>query len=143
MKTFTLDPRLAKDCIDIGALPLCRLLLMNDSRYPWCVLVPQRAEVRELHELARADQLQLLEETTALAAWLEREFGAHKMNVAALGNVVSQLHVHVIVRYRSDDAWPAPVWGRHSPLPYSGEQLAALRVRLRAGLAHGFGADAP
>lgn len=137
MTEFNLDRRLAGDCIELGAFSLCQVLLMNDSRYPWLVLVPQRPGIHELHELAAADQQRLLGETTGLSGWLQREFGADKMNIAALGNVVAQLHVHVIVRYRTDDAWPAPVWGHRPPRPYTEAGLAAMHKRLRPALAGG------
>lgn len=117
--TFELHSRLAADTIRIGVLPLCQLLLINDKTYPWCVLVPQRIAVREIHELARTDQIQLLDETSAVSAAMQELFNADKMNVAALGNQVPQLHVHVIARFQHDPAWPAPVWGKFPPQPYS------------------------
>ncbi|VVO05572.1 hypothetical protein PS712_03028 [Pseudomonas fluorescens] len=128
---FALDPRLQQDTLPIGDFPLCRLLLSNDSNYPWFILVPRRDDISELFQLDVADQLQLWQETTALAELLKDLFDADKLNVAALGNVVSQLHMHVIVRKRDDAAWPAPVWGKHPAKPYSAEQVAAIRERLR------------
>ncbi|GIZ11502.1 HIT domain-containing protein [Pseudomonas sp. NCCP-436] len=128
---FILDSRLQQDCLPIGDFPLCHLLLMNDARYPWFVLVPRREEVTEVFQLDAADQRQLWHETTLLAETLKDTFVADKMNVAALGNVVSQLHMHVIVRKRDDAAWPAPVWGRHPALPYAEEQVRQLKERLR------------
>ncbi|MCY1497503.1 HIT domain protein [compost metagenome] len=135
---FTLDPRLQQDTLPIGDFPLCRLLLMNDAQYPWFILVPRREEVSELFQLGAEEQRQLWQETSFLAETLKDAFGADKMNVATLGNVVSQLHMHVIIRRRDDVAWPAPVWGRHPAVPYSAEQVAAIRDRLRLVLADDF-----
>ena len=131
---FSLDSRLQQDTIPVGDFPLCRLLLMNDAQYPWFILVPRRADVSELFDLDAADQLALWQETTALAAVLKDGFAADKMNVAALGNMVSQLHMHVIARTREDAAWPAPVWGKVAAAEYSEAQLAQLRQRLRSAL---------
>ncbi|BCG26337.1 MULTISPECIES: HIT family protein [Pseudomonas] len=135
---FALDQRLQQDCLPVGDFPLCRLLLMNDSHYPWFILVPRREEVSELFQLDADDQLRLWNETTRLAEVLKDSFGADKMNVATLGNVVSQLHMHVIVRRREDAAWPAPVWGRHPAQPYSPEQVAEVMARLRLVLTGDF-----
>lgn len=135
---FALDPRLQQDTLPIGDFPLCRLLLMNDAQYPWFILVPRREEVSELFQLGVDEQRQLWQETTFLAETLKDTFGADKMNVATLGNVVSQLHMHVIVRRREDAAWPAPVWGRHPAVAYSSEQVAAIRAKLRLVLADDF-----
>lgn len=127
---FALDPRLQQDTLHLGDFPLCRLLLMNDASYPWFILVPRRQEVSELFQLDEADQRSLWRETTLLAALLKDVFKADKMNVATLGNVVSQLHMHVIVRLRSDAAWPAPVWGRQ-PVPYTEDGVKEVRDRLK------------
>jgi len=135
---FVLDPRLQQDTLPIGDFPLCRLLLSNDSNYPWFILVPRRAAISEVFELDQQDQLQLWQETNGLAKTLKDVFKADKLNVAALGNVVSQLHVHVIVRHRDDRAWPAPVWGKQPATPYTAEQVAVIRERLRGVLGEGF-----
>ncbi|GLZ87311.1 hypothetical protein Pres01_33620 [Metapseudomonas resinovorans] len=135
---FALDPRLQQDTLPIGDFPLCRLLLMNDAQYPWFILVPRREEVSELFQLGVDEQRQLWQETTFLAETLKDTFGADKMNVATLGNVVSQLHMHVIVRRREDAAWPAPVWGRQPAVAYAPEQVAAIRAKLRLVLADDF-----
>lgn len=124
---FELHPRLAADTVPVGVLPLCRVLLMNDISFPWCILVPAREGIREIHALAAADQLQLLQEISGISAAMEAAFAADKMNVAALGNVVPQLHVHVIARFEADPVWPAPVWGRIPPQPYP---LSDLKQRL-------------
>jgi diadenosine tetraphosphate (Ap4A) HIT family hydrolase len=135
---FTLDPRLQQDTVVIGDFTLCRLLLMNDAQYPWFILVPRREEVCELFQLDSADQRLLWQETTELAEALKDTFAADKMNVATLGNVVSQLHMHVIVRRREDPTWPAPIWGKLTAQPYSAEQLAAVLAKLRMVLADDF-----
>lgn len=135
---FVLDSRLQQDTLVIGDFPLSRLLLSNDANYPWFILVPRRDDISELFQLDVADQQQLWLETTALAELLKDLFDADKMNVATLGNVVSQMHMHVIVRKRDDAAWPAPVWGKHPANPYSAEQVTAIRDRLRVVLADNF-----
>ena len=135
---FSLDSRLQQDTLVIGDFPLCRLLLMNDANYPWFILVPRRESVSELFQLDAADQALLWRETTQLAELLKDVFDADKMNVATLGNVVSQLHMHVIVRRREDPAWPAPVWGKLPVCAYSQAQVAVIRQRLRLVLADDF-----
>lgn len=135
---FVLDPRLEQDTLLLGDFPLCRLLLMNDAQYPWFILVPRREEVSELFQLDTADQQALWREATELAETLKDTFGADKMNIATLGNMVGQLHMHVIARRRDDAAWPAPVWGRHPARPYGPEQVAAVRDKLRSVLADDF-----
>ncbi|MDH0646419.1 HIT domain-containing protein [Pseudomonas sp. GD03858] len=135
---FTLDSRLQQDSLVLGDLPLCRLLLSKDANYPWFILVPRRADVSELFELDEVDQRQLWEETTALAEALKDAFAADKMNVATLGNVVSQLHMHVIVRRHGDAAWPAPVWGKVPAIGYTQEQVDGVRQRMRALLGDSF-----
>jgi diadenosine tetraphosphate (Ap4A) HIT family hydrolase len=132
---FVLDARLAQDTLTIGDFPLCRLLLMNDANYPWFILVPRREEVSELFQLDVGDQQLLWREVTALAEIVKDTFGADKMNVATLGNVVSQLHVHVIARRKGDASWPSPVWGRLPAKPYSDEQVAEIRHKLKLVLA--------
>ncbi len=114
-----LHTRLAEDCLIVGRFPLSVLLLMNDARYPWFILVPQRRNISEIQQLCKADRYQLMDESCALSHALREGFAADRINVAALGNVVPQLHVHHIARYRTDDAWPAPVWGRFPAAPYA------------------------
>lgn len=127
---FQLDPRLAADCHRLGSLPLCELLLMNDAHYPWCILVPRRPGIREIYELPAADQAHLMAESVSLGRALRTAFGGDKLNVAALGNVVPQLHLHHVVRRVGDAAWPAPVWGKAAPLPYTAEQARDFAARL-------------
>ncbi|SDI28845.1 Diadenosine tetraphosphate (Ap4A) hydrolase [Pseudomonas flavescens] len=138
---FVLDSRLQQDTFVLGEFPLSRLLLSNDARYPWFILVPRRADVSEVFQLDAEDQRALWSEAAQLAEVLKDAFKADKINIATLGNVVSQLHVHVIVRYRGDDAWPAPVWGRHPAKPYEQEQVVALRERLRSVMPRHFRAE--
>lgn len=135
---FELHPRLKQDCVAIGAFPLCRLLLMNDSTYPWFILVPQRADVREVHELTDDDQIRLIGESSRLSRWLVEEFKADKINVAALGNMVPQLHWHVIVRHATDPAWPGPVWGKGPPKPYTPEVIDRIRNAVGEALGETF-----
>jgi len=129
--SFELHPQLAADCTVVGDLPLCRLLLMDDANFPWCILVPRRPGVREIHELAEPDQAALLQEVTRLSVAMQSLFAADKMNVAALGNVVPQLHVHVIARRVGDAAWPRPVWGAVPRRPYSEAEREDLVELLR------------
>lgn len=129
---FELDARLQADTWVLGDLPLCRLLLSRDANYTWLILVPRREGISEIHELTAEDQLQLARETALLAQRLKGLLGADKMNVAALGNVVPQLHVHVVARYATDVAWPAPIWGKFPARPYDEAALAALKARLKS-----------
>lgn len=111
MAEFTLHPQLAQDSLPVLDLPLSRLIMMNDSAYPWFVLVPRRAEITEIFQLDWEDQVQLLNESSMVSELLMQVFQGDKMNVAALGNMVPQLHLHHIVRFKNDPAWPGPVWG--------------------------------
>lgn len=134
VSSFELDSRLARDCLVVGDFPLCRLLLMNDSLYPWCILVPRVVAVQEIYQLDDAAQQQLQIESSFLARLLKRQFLADKINIAALGNVVSQLHIHHIARFYGDSAWPAPVWGRHAAQPYQLEEVDEVMEKLAQGL---------
>lgn len=131
---FDLHPQLARDTRPIGDLPLSRLLLMNDSTYPWCILVPRRSGITEIHQLSFVEQQQLTCESVQLAIAMEELFSADKLNIAALGNLVPQLHIHHVVRYRKDPAWPKPVWGQLPAKPYTPENaeqiIAAITGRL-------------
>ncbi len=122
--SFQLHPRLAQDCIDIGRFELCRLLMMNDSQFPWFILVPERTDVQEIYQLTPVDRQLLIEESSHLSKNLAILYQADKMNIAAIGNLVPQLHIHHIVRYQTDKAWPAPVWGKFTAEPYTEQQIA-------------------
>ncbi len=127
--------QLNADCISLGRFPLCHLLLMNDLNYPWFILVPDRDNIREVYQLDLDDRGQLLDESCLLSEFLMSEFEGDKLNVAALGNQVPQLHLHHIVRYVSDPAWPSPVWGKIPALPYNDQALIEIRAKFRgAGL---------
>lgn len=126
---FTLHERLAADTHVVGDLALCRVLLMNDARFPWLILVPRRDALREVYELASEDQALLWSEATQLGELLMHGFSGNKLNIATLGNQVPQLHVHVIVRHQDDAAWPGPVWGVGKAEPYP--QLAKILARVR------------
>ncbi|MCX4187698.1 HIT domain-containing protein [Methylophaga sp. OBS4] len=118
---FSLHGRLAQDCFTLGQFALSEVLLMNDYRYPWVILVPRRADISEIYQLTVAEQQQLLHESSFVASQMATYFKADKMNIAALGNVVPQLHLHHIARYKTDASWPDPVWGKGQAEPY-GEQ---------------------
>jgi len=132
---FTLHPTLARDTVEVTRLPLCRVLLMNDRRFPWLILVPERDSLREIHQLSPADRAALIEEIAVGSGVLERLFHPDKLNVGALGNVVPQLHVHVVARTAGDPAWPGPVWGSGTAEPYGEDEIAKIRARLASALA--------
>jgi diadenosine tetraphosphate (Ap4A) HIT family hydrolase len=135
---FELHPQLKRDCIIVGRFELCQLLLMQDANYPWFILVPMRSGIGEIFQLEKDDQTRLIAESSSLAAALADGFKADKINIAALGNVVPQLHIHHIVRYRNDPAWPVPVWGKLPMLPYSKERIENVFDRLRKAVMKGF-----
>ncbi len=118
MKEFKLHPRLIKDTFYIIDFKLSKLLLMNDSNYPWFILVPTRKNITELYELDKEDRLELNSEIDIISKKLSIHFNAKKMNIAALGNIVPQLHIHIIVRKENDAAWPNPVWNNTDTIPY-------------------------
>ena len=131
---FALDPRLAGDTHHLASLPLCELLLMDNALLPWLILVP-RVSVTELYQLPAEQRRRLDDETTAVAAFVAGAFAIDKLNVAAIGNVVAQLHVHVVGRRRDDYAWPGVVWGRSERTPYEPDTVAELRSRTATVLA--------
>ncbi|NKI34503.1 HIT domain-containing protein [Wenzhouxiangella sp. XN79A] len=133
MSAFEIDPRLAADSLPVIELDLCEVRLINDARYPWLILVPRRAGLVELIDLSADDRARLAEEVDRCARVLKSRTGADKMNVAALGNQVPMLHVHVIARFRGDDAWPGPVWGVLPASPYS-DRARTLRAELAEAL---------
>jgi len=129
-ESFNLHPQLANDCFELANFPLCKLLLCNDSAYPWFILVPQVNDITDIYQLDWQQQQQLLNESSLLSELLMQVFEGDKMNVAALGNVVEQLHVHHVVRYKTDVSWPKPIWGQQSLTPYSDEDLLNLKKKL-------------
>lgn len=135
---FVLHPRLAADSLDAGGFALCALRLMDEARWPWFLLVPRRPQVREPCELDCADHAQLWRESRALSLALMRAYGGDKLNIAALGNQVPQLHVHHIVRSRLDPAWPQPVWGRFARLPMSAAERRRRLTLLAAARPEGW-----
>lgn len=134
---WSLHPQLAADGVSLGDLPLCCVLLMRDASYPWLVLVPRRAQASEILDLSPPERATLIEEIARAGAALKSVSGCDKLNVAALGNVVPQLHVHVIARFRADPAWPRPVWGALPARRYGAAELADRCERLRAALGCG------
>ena len=138
MTGFALDPHLDADAPAVGDLALSRLLLMDDARFPWLILVPRIAGARELIDLDEGDQRSLLAEINLVGRALETLFRPDKLNVAALGNQVPQLHVHVIVRFARDAAWPNPVWGHGQRVRYAERARETLLARLREALAPHF-----
>jgi len=131
---FELHPRLAGDGVEVARWELSLVLMMRERRWPWLVLVPRRPGLRDLHELAAADRAQLIEEIARASAALKRAFAADKMNVGAIGNLVPQLHIHVVARRLDDPAWPRPVWGALPPDPLDGRDLADRLAVVRAAL---------
>ena len=121
---FKLDRQLEQDTVLVADWHLCQVRLMNDSRYPWVILIPKVADVSEIHQLADAQQQLLLGESVRLSKALEQLFAPHKLNVAALGNMVRQLHIHHIVRFEDDASFPRPVWGVGDAVPYEAEALS-------------------
>ncbi|HDT5888030.1 HIT domain-containing protein [Aeromonas dhakensis] len=133
---FELHSRLQADTRLLGDLPLCRVLLAKDSQYPWLILVPRVANLREIHHLAPAQQQQLMQESCAVATLMEQALRPDKINVAALGNLVPQLHLHHVARFSTDKAWPGPIWGAHPSLPYDESTLQREAAGWRRKLAN-------
>jgi len=129
---FQLDPHLGSDTVFVADWPLCRVLLMEDARFPWLVLVPRRTGVVELDDLEEADHTRLMHEIQRAMKTLRKVVACDKLNVGALGNIVRQLHVHVVARHTSDAAWPGPVWGHGAAQHYTPEARDALVARLRS-----------
>jgi diadenosine tetraphosphate (Ap4A) HIT family hydrolase len=133
-----IHPQLVNDCVLLGRFPLCHLLLCNDCHYPWFILVPARLDIREIYQLEAIDRQQLLDESCQLSEFLMTHYGGDKLNVAALGNQVPQLHLHHIVRYASDAAWPGPIWGKHAATAYSPEAIEEIRDLFVAAALDGY-----
>lgn len=141
---FSLHPQLDKDCFTIAESDLNLLLLMNDRNYPWCILVPKRGGVKEIFQLAKHEQHQLIEESSLLSETLMDSCQAQKINVAALGNMVPQLHIHHIGRYQNDPCWPKPIWGQIAAVPYTETEKVQLINKLRnSPLDQSFNFEAP
>lgn len=132
---FNLDSRLQNDTLLIGDLPLTRVLLMNDSQFPWVILVPRVENLADVIDLPAVDQQQLWLESAWISEVLRNLYAPFKLNVAALGNVVRQLHVHHIARFESDACWPQPVWGRQPAIAYSAEEAERRVISIRHALA--------
>lgn len=130
MTDFALHPRLAADTMFVADWALARVQLMDDARYPWLVLVPRRMDVVELFDLTKPDREVLVEDISRAAKCLKAVSGASKINVAALGNLVPQLHVHVVARRPGDPAWPGPVWGHSPAVPYQAAARDALIAKI-------------
>ncbi|MBF0247299.1 MAG: HIT domain-containing protein [Alphaproteobacteria bacterium] len=132
---FALHPILEKDTVEITRLPLCRVLLMRDKTYPWVILVPEREGLRDLDDLKPRDMIQATAEIDHVSKAMKTLYAPDKMNVAALGNVVEQLHIHVIARFKTDPAWPAPVWGKFPAEDYGDAARDAAVKALKTALA--------
>jgi diadenosine tetraphosphate (Ap4A) HIT family hydrolase len=134
---WTLDPQLERDTVAVGDLPGSRVLLMNDSNFPWLIVVPRRAGAVEIFDLDEAERARLMRELALLAQLLRDLTACHKINIAAIGNMVSQLHVHVIARRRDDPVWPRPVWGALPARPYGETErdrlIKAIRQKIDLG----------
>ena len=135
---INIHPQLQNDCVHIGHFSLSQLLLSKDANYPWFILVPNRKDITEIYQLSHEDQVQLISESSYLAEVLKNNFNADKINIGALGNVVPQLHIHHIARYKNDIAWPAPIWGHSSAKDYSVEVFDDVINKLRQGLTRDF-----
>jgi diadenosine tetraphosphate (Ap4A) HIT family hydrolase len=132
MTDFSLHPQLAADTVLVEELPLCSVRLMNDKRFPWFILVPKREGVREVIDLTPGDQALLWQEVAAVSRQLQLSFKPDKLNIAALGNMVPQLHVHVIARFKNDAAWPKPVWSVGEAQAYSAAEKEAMILRCKS-----------
>lgn len=135
---FSLDKTLTENTWYLGDLPLSRVLLMNDATFPWFILVPRRAGIVEIYHLSLADRQQLMEESSLLSESLADLYMAKKMNVAALGNQIRQLHVHHIVRFEQDKAWPNPVWGFSDSIVYDRDAVRDIQQKISVLLGEGF-----
>ena len=131
---FALHPTLDKDTVEVARLDICRVLLMRDETYPWLILVPAINELRDLDDLSAPERTQVMAEIDRTSKAMKAVFQPDKMNVAALGNVVEQLHIHVIARFQSDPAWPAPVWGAHPAKDYQDPHRWEIITELRSAL---------
>lgn len=132
---FSLHPQLEKDCFFIEDWPVCRLVLMDDSRFPWFILVPRIHGARELVDLPETEQIRVLNEINWLSKSIQKALKPYKLNIAALGNMVPQLHIHVIARFEEDEAWSKPVWSAEgSAVPYAKDKKAELIEKIKQAL---------
>lgn len=131
---FRLDPRIEASTLAFGRSALCSLRIMNDRRFPWLVLIPERPDLREIHDLEPGLRTELTEEIAAVSRALQAATGAEKINIGTLGNIVPQLHVHVIGRFQDDPAWPGPVWGFYAAVPYERTEADDFASRVRTCL---------
>lgn len=127
MTDFVLHHRLKADTFHVASLPLCELLMMNDNQYPWFILVPRQIDCQEIYQLSPEDRSQLMNESCLLASILQEQFKPQKLNIATIGNLVPQLHMHHVCRYSTDASWPAPVWGKFPPQAFNPE-IASTRI---------------
>ncbi|MDD2758814.1 MAG: HIT domain-containing protein [Methylomonas sp.] len=134
MNKFELHPRLQQDCLNVGHFALSQILMMNDSQYPWFILVPRRCGIAEIYQLEQGERQQLMTESCLLAETLMQLYQPDKLNIAAIGNLVPQLHVHHIARYQTDKTWPAPIWGKFPATPYTEQEAQVHIARLRERL---------
>ncbi|CED71986.1 putative uncharacterized protein, HIT family [Aliivibrio wodanis] len=132
--TFQLHPRLQQDCIVLGNLPLCQVLMIKEDIGPWLILVPRIADLKEIHHMTDEQQVQFIKESSAVAQLLEDNFTPDKINIGALGNLVPQLHIHHIARFTTDCAWPGPVWGNTNGVIREQSDLLYLIEKLREKL---------
>jgi len=131
---FSLDSRLKNDTINIGKLQLSRVLLMNDSRYPWIILVPELDNVYEWTDISKENQVTLHDESLLIQNALMDLYGGQSLNIGKLGNIVSQFHLHHIVRFENDPAWPGPVWGHSSAVNYSPQELESRIFEIKQAI---------
>jgi len=134
MSQFTLDPQLDTDSLPLLELDLCTLRVMNDATYPWILMVPKQAGLAELIDLSIEDQHRLTDEIRIVSTALQSLTHCDKLNVAALGNMVRQLHIHVIARFEGDAAWPGPIWGKRPTVPYEEETATALIAAMKTAI---------
>ena len=133
---FSLDKQLAQDCFSVGELPLCKVLLLNDSNFPWIILVPKVEAISELHHLSESEQQQFMQESSCIARMLNELFKPDKLNIAAIGNKVRQLHIHHIGRFENDPCWPETVWGYGKGHPYTDQDRDDTLARIRKFLSN-------
>lgn len=131
---FTLHPTLQKDTVEVARLDICHVLLIRDKTYPWLILVPHKEGLRDLDDLSTDELIQVMAEVDRVSKAMKRIFHPYKMNIAALGNVVEQLHIHVIARFKDDPAWPAPVWGAGPSVDYDENERNRLITKIHSEL---------